>query len=52
VLLAREAWASVPDDGARALEAALVPCDDLGSPGDVDRPGDLPGRFAPPDGEG
>ena len=37
VLLARAAWARVPDEGARALEPALVPCDDLGSPGDVDR---------------
>lgn len=40
VLLARAAWASVPDEGARALAANLVPCDDLGPPGDVDRPGD------------
>ena len=37
VLLARPAWESVPDEGARALEPALVPCDDLGSPGDEDR---------------
>jgi nicotine blue oxidoreductase len=51
VVLAREAWASVPDEGARPLEAVLVACDDLGSPGDVDRPGDLPGRFGPPDAE-
>jgi nicotine blue oxidoreductase len=36
VLLARTAWASVPDAGARALEARLVPCDDLRPPGDVD----------------
>jgi CTP:molybdopterin cytidylyltransferase MocA len=36
VLLARGAWSSVPDEGARALEPLLVPCDDLGSPGDVD----------------
>ena len=36
VLLARAAWESVPDEGARALEPVLVPCDDLGSPGDVD----------------
>lgn len=36
VLLARTAWASVPDEGARALEARLVPCDDLHAPGDVD----------------
>jgi nicotine blue oxidoreductase len=36
VLLARAAWSSVPDEGALALEPLLVPCDDLGSPGDVD----------------
>jgi CTP:molybdopterin cytidylyltransferase MocA len=36
VLLAREAWAAVPDEGARALEARLVPCDELTEPGDVD----------------
>lgn len=43
VLLARTAWDSVPDEGARALIPLLVPCDDLGSPGDVDYPEDLPG---------
>ncbi len=36
VLLARTAWSRVPDEGARALEPVLVPCDDLGTPGDVD----------------
>ena len=36
VLLARAAWSRVPDEGARALEPVLVPCDDLGTPGDVD----------------
>jgi CTP:molybdopterin cytidylyltransferase MocA len=36
VLLARAAWASIPDEGARALPARLVPCDDLTPPGDVD----------------
>jgi len=36
VLLARAAWSGVPDEGARALEPLLVPCDDLGPPGDVD----------------
>jgi CTP:molybdopterin cytidylyltransferase MocA len=45
VLLARAAWDSVPDEGARALAPLLVPCDDLGAPGDVDYPEDLPGRF-------
>ena len=45
VVLDRAVWPSVPDEGARALEPVLVPCDDLGSPGDVDRPEDLPARF-------
>ena len=45
VLLARSVWPVVPDDGARALEPVLVPCDDLAAPGDVDYPDDLPDRF-------
>jgi len=45
VLLARAAWGTVPDEGARALAPQLVPCDDLGPPGDVDYPADLPERF-------
>lgn len=36
VLLARAAWDRVPDEGARALDPLLVPCDDVGAPGDVD----------------
>jgi nicotine blue oxidoreductase len=36
VLLARAAWGLVPDEGARALDARLVVCDDLSPPGDVD----------------
>jgi molybdenum cofactor cytidylyltransferase len=36
VLLAREAWSEIPDEGARRLAVALVPCDDLTEPGDVD----------------
>ena len=45
VVLGRAVWEHVPDEGARALEPVLVTCDDLGSPGDVDRPADLPERF-------
>jgi len=45
VLLARSAWDDVPYEGARALAPLLVPCDDLGPPGDVDYPDDLPERF-------
>jgi CTP:molybdopterin cytidylyltransferase MocA len=40
VLVGRRQWPRVPDEGARALAAALVPCDDLGDPGDVDTPAD------------
>lgn len=36
LLLARGAWAEVPDAGLRALPAAHVACDDLNAPGDVD----------------
>ena len=46
VLLARSAWADVPDEGARALDPELIPCDDLGHPGDVDYPQDLRPRGA------
>lgn len=45
VLLARSVWGQIPDDGARALKPVLIPCDDLGSPGDVDFPDDLPERL-------
>jgi nicotine blue oxidoreductase len=36
LLLGRDAWNEVPDAGLRALPAALVECDDLTPPGDVD----------------
>ena len=49
VLVARSAWARIPDDGARSLAARLVACDDLGPPGDVDFAADLPARFGSPD---
>ena len=45
VVLGRAVWGTVPDEGARALEPVLVPCDDLGPPGDIDRPEDLPERL-------
>jgi nicotine blue oxidoreductase len=45
VVLDRSVWDRVPDEGARALEPVLVACDDLGDPGDVDRPEDLPERL-------
>ena len=45
LLLARAGWSDVPDEGLRARTPRLVACDDLGPPGDVDRPGDLPERL-------
>ena len=48
LLLARTAWRDVPDEGLRARVPLLVACDDLGGPGDVDRPADLPERFRRP----
>jgi CTP:molybdopterin cytidylyltransferase MocA len=45
VVLARSVWSRIPDEGARALEPVLVPCDDLGSPGDVDIADEIPGRL-------
>jgi CTP:molybdopterin cytidylyltransferase MocA len=47
LLVAREAWDDVPDEGLRALTPRLVSCDDLGNPGDVDYPEDLPAHLAP-----
>lgn len=37
----RAAWGTIPDEGLRAVRPRLVPCDDLGDPGDVDTPEDL-----------
>jgi CTP:molybdopterin cytidylyltransferase MocA len=45
VVLGRAAWPRVPGEGARALDPVLVPCDDLGSPGDVDLADDVPRRL-------
>lgn len=45
VVLARAVWGRIPDEGARALEPVLVPCDDLGPPGDVDIADEIPGRL-------
>ena len=51
VLLGRSMWGDVPDEGARALEPVLVPCDDLGEPGNVDYPEDLPPELRAESGE-
>ena len=45
VVLGRSIWTEIPDEGARALEPALIPCDDLGSPGDVNFADEIPGRL-------
>jgi nicotine blue oxidoreductase len=41
LVVGRDDWKHIPDEGLRRLEVRLVPCDDLGSPGDVDTPEDL-----------
>jgi CTP:molybdopterin cytidylyltransferase MocA len=41
LVLGRDDWAEIPDEGLRDREVRLVPCDDLGAPGDVDTPEDL-----------
>ena len=51
LVLARSAWDDVPDEGLRAYAPLLVPCDDLGAPGDVDYPAELPERFRKVDDE-
>ncbi len=41
LVLGREDWVAIPDEGLRDRPVRLVPCDDLGAPGDVDTPEDL-----------
>jgi nicotine blue oxidoreductase len=41
LVLGRDSWSDVPDHGLRGERVTLVPCDDLGAPGDVDTPEDL-----------
>jgi CTP:molybdopterin cytidylyltransferase MocA len=45
LVLERELWGDVPDEGLHERLVRLVPCDDLGAPGDVDEPDDLPARL-------
>ena len=47
VLLAREVWPQIPDEGAKQLDAVLVSCDDLSPPGDVDFADEVPERLKP-----
>ena len=41
LVLGRDEWESIPDEGLHDRPVRLVPCDDLGAPGDVDTPEDL-----------
>jgi CTP:molybdopterin cytidylyltransferase MocA len=41
LVLGRADWTEIPDEGLRDRQVRLVPCDDLGAPGDVDTPEDL-----------
>jgi CTP:molybdopterin cytidylyltransferase MocA len=41
LVLGRADWVAIPDEGLRDRPVRLVPCDDLGRPGDVDTPADL-----------
>ena len=41
LVVGRPYWEDVPDEGLHVRPARLVPCDDLGAPGDVDTPADL-----------
>lgn len=51
LVLERSLWGDIPDEGLRVVEPLLVPCDDLGPPGDIDYRGDLPERFRGTPGE-
>jgi nicotine blue oxidoreductase len=41
LVLGRGDWTDIPDEGLRDRAVRLVPCDDLGAPGDVDYPDDV-----------
>jgi CTP:molybdopterin cytidylyltransferase MocA len=47
LLITRAAWPAVPDEGLRARDAVLVPCDDLDPPGDVDFADEIPDSLRP-----
>ncbi|MGH3135452.1 MAG: nucleotidyltransferase family protein [Gaiellaceae bacterium] len=42
LVIGRNEWRDIPDAGLRDHGVRLVPCDDLGAPGDIDTPEDLP----------
>jgi nicotine blue oxidoreductase len=41
LVLGKADWTDIPDEGLRDRAVRLVPCDDLGAPGDVDVPEDF-----------
>jgi CTP:molybdopterin cytidylyltransferase MocA len=41
LVIGRREWIDIPDEGLHGRPARLIPCDDLGAPGDVDTPEDL-----------
>jgi nicotine blue oxidoreductase len=41
LVLGRSHWQRIPDEGLRDRAVQLVPCDDLGAPGDIDTQADL-----------
>lgn len=41
LVIGRDDWRDIPDEGLRDRQVRLVACDDLGAPGDVDTPEDL-----------
>ena len=45
LVLGRESWDQIPDEGLRDRPVHLVACDDLGAPGDVDTRADLPAEL-------
>jgi CTP:molybdopterin cytidylyltransferase MocA len=47
LVVARTLWDDIPDEGLRGVEPALVPCDDIGPPGDVDTADEIR-RVEPP----
>ena len=46
LVVGRETWGDIPAAGLHERAARLVPCDDLGAPGDVDTPDDLSEELA------
>jgi CTP:molybdopterin cytidylyltransferase MocA len=45
LVIGRGLWDDIPDEGLATRPVRLVPCDDLGPPGDVDTPADLPAEL-------